>query len=220
MTLNNAINASISENFIVIGAASGYTGISPTSNSGYILTSNGLSSPPTFTTPGYTSGITYISKQTASSSSEITFTGLSNTYYTYLLIFDNVITASSTVTLDLNVSTNNGSTYDTTNNLVGTNFSAVNSNSFTNTTSTSAITLIPSTDNPNPSFGFFSLFNVGTSASFNIIGQSSFYSASLAASSFSNTGGMVNTTGVNAIKITASSGNITSGVFYLYGIIY
>jgi len=54
----------------------------------------------------------YISSATASSSSEITFTGLSGTYDAYMVCMQGVKPATDSVIMYMQTSTNNGSSYD------------------------------------------------------------------------------------------------------------
>lgn len=79
--------------------------------SGQVLTSNGASALPTFQDAASGDWVK-ISSATASSSSSITFTGLSNTYAAYKVVIDRFAPATDGVSLWLRTSTNNGSSYD------------------------------------------------------------------------------------------------------------
>ena len=54
----------------------------------------------------------FISSQTASSSASIEFTGLSSTYYLYMIVITGVVPATNNVDFWMRTSTNNGSSYD------------------------------------------------------------------------------------------------------------
>lgn len=139
MATNNAINANAAglvryngtgifdavtttDHNVLVGATSnGVTNVSP-STAGFVFTSNGVSSDPSFQAlpiPGVIPTMTFISAQTASASANITFTGIDNTYPAYRIIF-NSITLSAASTFQIRFSTDafsttatfNGSTYN------------------------------------------------------------------------------------------------------------
>ncbi len=65
-----------------------------TGNDGQVLTSTGAGSPPAFETPAG-GGLILIGRTTASSSSEITVTGITSTYDIYLMILSDIIFSAS-----------------------------------------------------------------------------------------------------------------------------
>jgi hypothetical protein len=80
--------------------------------SGQILKSNGSSALPSWVNPSTGGSLVFLQSQTASNSSSINFTSIiSATYTTYLLVVSNCIPAVNLDEIDIQVSTNNGSTY-------------------------------------------------------------------------------------------------------------
>jgi hypothetical protein len=58
--------------------------------------------------------LTFISKQTASSSASISFTGIDSTYKEYMFVFNNIRPATGAPAFQFNLSTDGGSSYDVT----------------------------------------------------------------------------------------------------------
>ena len=83
---------------------------------GQVLTSAGSGSAPTFQSPSGSAGAwVLISTQTASAASAIIFSGLSSTYNIYMLSYGNVVKSGGAVSIYAQCSTNNGTSYVTTN---------------------------------------------------------------------------------------------------------
>jgi len=94
-------------------SAAGTTALLAAGTSGQVLTTQGAGANPTWTTIA-ASAMVLISTKTASSSSDLNWTGLSG-YNRYLLVFDNLLAASSTATLNVTVGTGSTPTYITSN---------------------------------------------------------------------------------------------------------
>jgi hypothetical protein len=191
-------------------------------SSGQVLTSNGAGALPTFQAAPSSGALTLVSTQTASSSANIAFTSIGS-YTIYLLIFEDVIPATNNATLNGQISTNNGSTWITTNYQCGVNTFPYNSASFTNLNSTSNFLFSNALDNSNSAHfanGSVWLYNMNTvSVNMHLSGTGSCYGTVAAA----HTGVIImgsnpSNTNVNAINLLMSSGNISGGTFKLYGL--
>lgn len=192
------------------------TGIS---NSGYVLTSTGSSSLPTFQAAGGSSGAVVLLKTyTASTSANITFssTYITGTYSAYLVTFNSIVNDTNSVTFNMDWSTNNGSGYLGSAYRCGLNSNPYNSATLTNANSTSTCTILPANAAANViSSGQIYLF-LPASATASYIGQ--LYDAVSTPIQVSCFGINTGTTTINNIKFSYSSGNILSGTISLYGI--
>jgi hypothetical protein len=92
-------------------SASGTTQMLAVGTSGQVLKSNGAAAP-TWITPS-SGALVFISSVTASNSATVSFTSLSSTYDVYMVELVNLVTVNAE--LQMRMSTNNGSSYDTTN---------------------------------------------------------------------------------------------------------
>jgi len=177
---------------------------------GQILTSGGAGVAPSFTNAG---SMALIQTQTASASSSIVFsTGITSTYLNYVLFYTNIV-PSTTLTLELQLSTNGGSTYITSGYQAGNNITSYNSATFANQNGTTFFYLSQSTFASFTS-GFLYLNNLTANAVCSVNGQ--FYQdGTFQGLSFGYNSG---TTASNAFKILTSTGNMTSGTFSLYAL--
>lgn len=182
-----------------------------------VLTSNGAGVAPTFQAAPTNLGWIKLSTKTASSSASIQFTSLiSATYQTYVVVYNSVIDSAGG-DLHMLISSNNGSTWVTTNYLSGLYYVLYNSPTITNTNAT-AFFLINTGLISYAGSGTIWLYNFGLSAQPQIVADS--FSNSVATSYLVKTWGNNTTTAnYNAIEFTSSSGNITSGTFTLYGVV-
>ncbi len=160
-----------------------------------------------------------IQSQAASSSASISFTTISTTYTSYLVIITGLQPATNTANLQLTYSTNGGSSYLSSNYISGTIYNAATGTTFSNANSTADIRL----SGPISSSGFYTgyLFFTGVdSAGFSYVkGTSTWNDTTASAYVNGHTLGLNNgSTAINAIKFSMSSGNITAGTFTLYGI--
>jgi len=162
-----------------------------------------------------------LSSQTASSSSTISFTSLINSNYsTYLVRIRTAVPASNAVNMTMLFSTNNGTSYLSTNYAYGYDIRGSTNSDVGSSTDTSLFIagsqITGSGTFLNSDIMLYDM-NSGTySAKFN--------SNSVVLTSSTNfatviSGGMnTGTTAVNAIEFKYSSGNISSGTFTLYGV--
>jgi len=156
----------------------------------------------------------------ASGSSSVTFTGLSSTYDWFRLVFLDVVAATSTADFRMRTSTDNGSSYDTSNYL---SYSQkyITTGALSGAAATTSIILAYDSNNTanNAIAGHIDMFSLSsitarkkfesfatwTNPSGNVSKQEVFAVHTTAASD------------IDAIEFTMSTGNITSGEFYLYG---
>lgn len=177
----------------------------------------------TIETSAEVSDMKLISTATASSSSAIAFTDLSSTYAAYVIYFDSVAPATDNVNFRIRTSTNNGSSYD----------SGALNYYFGGFSSTEGGTLAASSAAGTDGFyivygsgnatnetcaGYVKIFNpskltytrIETSASTELTDGTVKY--------FNHHGKRISANDVDAVQFTMSSGNISAGNFYLYGL--
>lgn len=214
-TTNNCVKFDANGNTVDAGAPCG-------TGTGGVTSVGGL----TGVVPG---GPILIEQHTASSSAELDFTTcISTTYDDYILRFVNVLPASNSVFLEIQVSTNGGSSYDTGTNY-GWGFQQIVGNNAIVKLGAAGSTFIPVA-------GLSGLEAVGNTV-LGVNGQVDFAgpaSTSLNKSFRSDTaflgtfssflanqhgaGYYTSNTAVNAFRVIASSGNIASGVVRCYGV--
>lgn len=180
-----------------------------------VFTSNGPNAFPSFQPFFGTQNLTLISSQTASNSTNINFTGLT-TYNNYLFLCTNVIPVTNAVNFRMLNSIDNGSTYLTSGYLSGINFSNYNAGTApTNRNSIAELLLCNSIANTanNGSCVAITLNNVNTSARLAANGTSTWFTGTTIQMCQIGALGSANT---NAIRFNMSSGNISTGFFYLF----
>ena len=171
------------------------------------------------TTAAGASGLTLLSTVTASGASQADFTGLSPTAYMYYQLIGKNILPSTQMTLELLVSTNNGSSFVTTG--YSNYFGGFGTSSYDGGRQLSAAVIaIAGIHNtswrgnivinlfPNASGGYFSMnaLNFGTADYFSTI-----------TGGITGGGNNASTTAVNAVRLRPSTGTF-SGTFKLYGV--
>lgn len=189
-------------------------------SSGNVLTSNGTNF--VSSSPSGTGTVQLISTGTASSSASISFTGLSSTYSYYFVMFYNVQPANNADSLVLQISTDNGSTYQTTSYYYGLNqASSNNTEAAVGAANTSAILISNSQANTGSLSGVIELYNPSQSSLSHLMHlRDSFVDSTGNINTLQGVGAWNSTTAFNAIKFKYNSGgNITSGVFKLYGVL-
>lgn len=216
MTTNNAVNTTLAGqtgtgNFVGATSPALVTPALGTPASGNLLNCTGF---PVVST--------LISTATASNSASISLTGMTG-YTTYLIYFDNLLPATNGTNLLMRVSTNGGSTY----------ISAAGSYAWalTNSFSTSVVAAATQSDTSiTLAVGIINSGTVTGGGRIDIINPAStndtvFLSHTSTQDSGSNIlrnattcSQFLSTTTVNAIQLLMSSGNMTTGNFYLYGI--
>ena len=167
-----------------------------------------------------TGNLTLIQKQVASNSASIAFTtGLSG-YDNYFLSYYGVIIQTDNQNLNLQLSSNGGGSYFTTNyqqygyscNSAGIFELALTANPGW------ALATAVSNNATNQCSGSMTIFNLNSgSLNPNMVFQSSYYQSTVTSSAEGGGGHSTNGTS-NSFKILAASGNIVSGTFKLYGI--
>lgn len=192
------------------------------STSGFVLTSTGASSLPTWQAAG---DWVKISSQSASASATIDFsTGITADYSTYCITIANLVPSTDSVVLFMRTSTNGGVSYDAGATDYGYQYSKVSSGTLTgaSSTGTTAIRLVPDMGTAaNFEKGSFivNLYSPAVTTSFVQVTCYGYYNeqaASAAATILS--GGMRATNAkVDAIRFLMSTGNIATGIFTLYG---
>jgi hypothetical protein len=207
-----------------------FQSIASVGSSGYVLTSNGAGALPTMQSPGaVTNKYVFISTQSASTSAQIDFTGLDNSYQVYFVQLDNIVPSTDNVTLNMRVGTGGTPTYDTGSNYAWSGAAVHTAGTEVNGGSSSAteMQIVPTGSNTT---------NLGSSTGENLSGivyfsnpsNSSLYkvaswkvggfSAGALPMSCEGSGTYKSTTAVTAIRFLMSSGNIASGTFTLYGV--
>jgi len=178
------------------------------------------------------SSLVLISTVTASSSANISFTsGIDSTYKEYIFKFIDVHPATDGATLELEASTNGGSSYGVTK--TTTYFTAYHAEDgssqaltyytdqdLAQSTSSQNITHYQGNDNDQSGSGTLQIFDP-SSTTFVKHFMTSHSESTLHDYNVSNhVAGYFNTTSaINAIKFSMSSGNIDSGTFKLYGVV-
>lgn len=196
-----------------------------------VLTSNGPAVAPTFQSGGGgTGGLVLLSSQTASNSATIDFTSvITGTYNNYFLIFSNVVPVVNTDFLKMLVSINNGSTWvGGPGYPAGISYVPANGTSFTNQADPFERWIPLSGPLSNVAGGGVNgtanLFNTGNGAYFATTGLCIFNGSTSGPASMGWFGDSVDTAGpqgqigVNALRFLMSTGNISTGVFSLYGL--
>lgn len=193
------------------------------STSGNVYTSNGSSAAPSFQPPSATSGgLVLLATVSASASASVEFANnFSATYNDYLILYDNVVHATTNTIMEALVGYGGTPTYSSS----GYTAQQLNASSTTVGATAGPTTYIGVSNN---TFGSASL---GTAGSIEILGAnntSNFvvfnnrntyvsYSSSNIAAWLSNVGWSTSGNAMTSIKFLISSGNITTGNFYLYG---
>ena len=176
-------------------------------------------------------GITLISSQTASNSASISFTsGLTSTYKAYKFVFSNIKPATDNAYFNFNMSTDGGSNYNVTKTTTSFTAYANEANTDTNLVyetardlaqSTSFQTIMGGIGNGADEAGSGTLIIYNPSSTVYVkhfIGDLNHYDSTdytyrTLVAGYGNT-----TSAVNAIRFQMSTGNISVGTIYLYGI--
>lgn len=176
-------------------------------------------------------GITFISSQTASNSATISFTsGLTSTYKAYKFVFSNIKPATDNAYFNFNMSTDGGTNYNVTK--TTTSFTAYHNEADTDTNlvyetardlaqSTAFQTIMGGIGNgaDEAGSGTLTIYNPSSTVYVkHFIGDLNHYDSTdytyrTLVAGYGNT-----TSAVNAIRFQMSTGNISVGTIYLYGI--
>lgn len=172
----------------------------------------------------YPDNLSLIATRTASTSASLEFTSvITSNWNTYYITFENLIPVTNTVNFNLTFSNDNGSTYLATNYQYSyLNIMTAGTATAEGSNSTTEAQLAKSIEN-GASYGingFLYMYNLN-SASIPCFfhGRLSHYSAAgVGVWNILNSGSNTDTTGIDALKFAFSSGNISSGKIYLYGV--
>lgn len=196
-----------------------FQSIASVGTSGQVLTSNGAGALPTFQGAG---SLVLISSQTASNSTLIAFTsGISATYNNYLLLISNFLPITAGASLELQLSTNGGSTYVTTGyvgGLIDVQISAGTTWAQAGATTFAYCNTSNATTQP-AGCGAIFLQNVTGGSYFQSHGTTTINNNSSGAQWIAFVSSSNSTTTTNAFKVFCSSGNISAGTFTLFGIL-
>jgi hypothetical protein len=206
----------------------GTTGDRPTGINGMLRYNSTANAVESFSNGSWTSAsagaMVLLASATASNSAEVAFTNIPSGYDQYVLNFTNVVPATNGTIFKLQFSEDNGSTYISSG-YVTTSWSFTSSNiSGQNATTTyfplHSITPIPNTAGKGIT-GKMTFGSLGSSSLYKIMNYE-------AGGIYSGDGSMASATGsgiyatdtnvVNAIRVIATTGNVSSGKFSLYGI--
>jgi hypothetical protein len=193
---------------------------------GQVISTDGAGNLSFVSAPGGTGNWILISSQTAANSAAIDFTGLDNTYQTYVVMMSNVVPVTNAVSLYLRTSSNNGVSYDSGGSdyvyrLSGSVDNSVGANGQTTASQvklTGLSTYTLGNGVGQSAYGPVYFYNIGVALRCNIKGDlscvNSFpYLERDWCDAYRNS-----STPVNAIRFLMSSGNILSGTFTLYGL--
>jgi hypothetical protein len=212
---------SLTANNVILGNGTSAVQVVAPGSNGNILTSNGTTW--VSSAPGSSGSFTFISEVVANNSATVSFTGLSSTYKTYMLTISNLKPASDRPYIYLNLSSNNNSSFLN----VESGFLYIRATGTAAGTDTGSPDIkityqsFASSPSGHEGSGYIYFYNPSsTSAVKTVQSMVSGYdrdagtqSTLIASASYLTTG-----TAVNSFKIYASSGNISTGTFRLYGI--
>ena len=176
-------------------------------------------------TPGAaTGGVTLIEAETASNSATLDFACPSGTYDAFMFVFVNILPATDGADLTMRMSTDSGSSFDSGTNYAWATFvwrAAATATAGVDSGGT-AINLtnydIENTASEGGMTGHIILANPASTASHKrIIGKNTFMDTSGFNLGIENSGKYLSTTAVTDVQFLMSSGNITSGAVYCYG---
>lgn len=217
-------STSLTANNVLLGNGTSALQVVAPGTNGNVLTSNGTTW--TSATPA-TGAMVLLATVTANNSATVVITsGLTSTYDQYELRFTSVVTATNSAALYMRTSSNGGSSYDS----GAGNYTyasvrqfGVNTPSASGSPSATEIQIVPSGVANTASFG-------GTSGVIRLYkpGASQYFSCNWLLANYLladpdiemrvGAGNRMASGVVNALQFFASSGNITSGTFRLYGI--
>lgn len=160
----------------------------------------------------------FISASTASSSATISFTGLSSTYYMYMVVITNMQPVTDNTSFRMRTSTDGGSSYDS--GAGNYSWSYVNVLGGATSTDTSIIIQPGLSNASNELFSATIFIYDPSSANYcRINGYTSYITFSSVHQVSCNAGARLSAADVDAIQFSMSSGNISIGEFKLYGLL-
>ena len=197
---------------VLYGNTTSAIGATAVGTAGQVLTSNGAGNAPTFTDRGRW---VKLSTATPSGAASVAFTSLiSSTYKTYVLVFDDILTAAGS-NMGLTLSSDNGVSYVTTNYASGNWYLSYNSATVSNQNFTTLFQLVTGAENTYGTSGTVWMYGLGVSSKPKI--QGDFF---VAEPYWQKTAGIQTATATyNAIKLAFDAGTIASGTITLYGLL-
>ena len=172
-------------------------------------------------------GLIFISGATASNSATVAFTGISSTYETYVLTFNNVVPATDNVSFNMRTSTDGGSSYES----GAGNYRYVDERGsqggtgVTGSASATEIILVAAgsgvgSDTGEGFNGIAYLYHPSNTGLYTSISSHGHYQDGAADSMYyQSSGTRIAAADVDAIQFYFSSGNIESGEINLYGMV-
>lgn len=191
--------------------------------SGQLLKSNGASSLPTWASAASSGGsLVLLSSQSASSVASIQFTTITS-YRNYLLTFDDASPATDSDYFLMQISNNNGSTWVATGYLASCVSFALDAGSPTlsgnaQTTGFPITGSMASGGGNKSANGFFYIQDANQARECMVSGTCTFWDKTAGKPKGASICGQAGDTGANSFQILCSSGNISTGLFNLYGI--
>jgi len=216
MTTNSSINAPkiTAGGAVTFSGANSFTGTITGATSVTFPTSGTLA-----TTAG-SGALTWLASRTASNSATIDFASLlSSTYDNYLVTIENLLPASNAVTFQLQVGTGAGPTYQATN--YSANAICYSPGTYSSGTTALDLTVTSRTSNTasRVGSGCIYIFDVNGANDKTVVSSVGVWDSTLAADNFSYLGGRwQSSTVITSLRFLMSSGNISTGIFKLYGI--
>ena len=205
-----------------------FQNVSGVGTANQVLTSNGASALPTWQTPASGAGNWIkINSATASNSTSITFTGLSSTYGSYVVVMSNVAPVTDATTLWMRTSSNAGVSYDS----GASDYSWGVDSIELDTSPTSSITAddadsqieitgtdtMGNTTNENGAF-WLVIYDPSAAQHCRVTWSGQFRGATPTDNMIWGAGARLAVADVDAIQFLMSSGNISTGEFVLYGL--
>lgn len=187
------------------------------SNAGWVLTSNGAGSAPSYTSAGAWS---WIAQKTASGSTSLTFTsGITTTYNNYALLFTDLVPATNGDTIIIQISSDGGLTYINSGYVSGINTLPYNGTTVTNANATTSFYAGTTLLNAVPGLGgWVYLFNMTKNGNVFSTAYTNGTATGPVPSMQLISGTYATNIIVNALSISGAGGNLTSGTVSLFGL--
>jgi len=222
-----AFSGTMTNGQLIIGSTGG-TPAAATLTAGTGITITNAANSITIAASSGSGAWTKISSSTASSSATIDFTSLTNAYMMYMVVIDRALPATDAVAFQMRASTNNGSSYYSTNEYSYANMIAwAADGSYISRGGTGAAACLMTGNDANYYVGnatnegitgTFFLYNPSGTSYGRTTGSFSYTEPGGALRECSHAGRIDQAADIDAIRFMFSSGNIASGTFTLYGL--
>lgn len=194
------------------GASSALAFVGP-GTSGNVLTSQGAGANPTFLPIPI---VEVDSDSVAGGGGVANMELTSSAAQPHLLVIQDLQPVTNTAFLNMEVSNNGGSSYFSSGYLSSCRYWAYNSTTLTNQTSTSAMRLTgPMSNVANGAMALW-IYNMNIGSALNLSGQANWRDTTLGTTAVGILGGEGSSTGINALRLSFSSGNINNARVTLY----